>query len=107
MDFDDFYGSCGATCLNSFGGGENGDEEEWCELGRAQYKYLHDRLSLMKRQGAKKLVFAVTTSNQPAAEEMLEHFGFTPTNEAPTSGDRTIKGWTLVLNDFDPKKVTI
>ena len=107
MGFDDFYGSCGAVCLSGFGGGERGDDEECCELTPKDYKWLLDTLKVLKRQGYNKLVFAVTTSNQPAAEVMLEHFGFTPTNEAPTSGDRTIKGWTLVLNDFDPTKVTI
>lgn len=107
MYFDDFNGSCGAVCLNDFGGGEDGDDEDFCSdhlTTKVKQKLVKD-LSVMKSQRYKKVVFAVTTGNQPAAEEMLEALGFTTQAEpGMTSDDRTIRGWVLHLVNFDTTK---
>lgn len=117
MYADGFYGCCKATIINSFGGGEeNNDESDELSYVRgqyrkrtdaeniqAQYDQLHEYLTGFKRRRTAHLVFAATCSNQPIAEQMLRDFGFyTHNEEQQTSGDRTITGWLLPVAAFNP-----
>lgn len=104
---DSFPYSCGAVCLGDFGGGENGQPDDR-GYDHTNPKWLMNFLKHAKRVNDPKIIFAVTTSNQPWGAELLEKFGFyTSKTNGPTSGGRTIQGWFLPIHEFDPDKVKL
>lgn len=107
MDTADFYWSCKARVIGDFGGGENGDDEDFNEYGNSEAARteLLNCIRWFKRSGSTKILFAVTTSNQPYTEELLESFGFVKSNPSSTTGGREITGWVLSVDHFDESKV--
>ena len=107
-DIESFPFSCGAVCLGGFGGGEHGQWGDREEYDRTDAEWMMSFLKSAKRANDPKIIFAVTTSNQPWAAEFLQKFGFYTSREVgPTSGDRTIQGWFLPICEFDPDKVQL
>lgn len=104
MNSVDFYYSCKARCIGGFGGGENGDDEVF-NLNTNNKGELLSMIRAAKAYGSPKILFAVTTSNQPYTEELLENFGFMRSQPSETSGDREITGWVLSVDHFDETKV--
>src|SRR6185312_6622008 len=107
-------GCCKAQVLTEFGGGEKGDsvrneitnfdDDGYISLEKA-IKQVDERFKTMKRMGTPKIIFATTTSNQPAAEKLLTHLGFYTSRKATkTSGGRKLRAWFLPLDEYKGEK---
>lgn len=106
MDRADFPFSCGASCIGEFGGGESGDDADYEMYANASGNELYQMIKDCVKYDGTKIIFAVTTSNQPWAEELLQEFGFyTSKTVGNTSGSRTIQGWFLPIHEIDWDKI--